>query len=533
LFARLKNLYHSSLKNQKFDAIVIGSGLGGLTTAVLLAKAGKSVLVLEKHYVPGGFTHTFKRKKMVWDVGVHYVGQMSDGNGLLRKSFDYLTDNKLKWADIGDVYDQVIINGDIYDFVKGIENQTKQMIGYFPNEEVAIRKYFDLVEKVASNSKWFFGERAMPYWLSNTLGYFFRRKFYKYSDRTTYDVLRELTSNEKLIAVLASQCGNYGLTPKQSSFGIHAMVVEHFIDGGNYPVGGASSIHKYLIEELEKHGGELALKADVKNIIVKNNKAIGVLMQNGDQLFANKIVSNAGAHNTFKNFIGNELKADALAIKDISPSLSHVCLYIGLDVDGKTISLPKNNIWIYEDYDFDNKNKIHLDVENGIRISPLIYISFPSEKDPDWNQSHPGTASIQVIGSFPYHWIKQWEEQKWQKRDQEYETMKIDIQNLMLEKLYSVLPQVKNHITQCELSTPLSTKHFSSYAAGEIYGLEHTPKRFRLRQLRAKTKIKNLYLTGQDIVCVGVGSAMFSGIITSVAILNRNLMWKILRYKNK
>ncbi|MBK7182698.1 MAG: hypothetical protein IPH89_07055 [Bacteroidetes bacterium] len=87
---------------------------------------------------------------------------------------------------------------------------------------------------------------------------------------------------------------------------------------------------------------------------------------------------------------------------------------------------------------------------------------------------------------------KQWEEQKWQKRDEEYEAMKMDIQNLMLEKLYSILPLVKKHITQCELSTPLSTKHFSSYAAGEIYGLEHTPKRFRLRQLRAKLKSKTI-----------------------------------------
>ncbi len=142
MYPRLKNLYHSSLKDKKFDTIIIGSGLGGLTTAVLLAKAGKKVLVLEKHYVPGGFTHTFKRKKMVWDVGVHYVGQMSDKDGLLRKSFDYLTDNKLKWADIGDVYDQVIINGDTYDFVKGIQNQTNQMIRYFPDEETAIRKLF-------------------------------------------------------------------------------------------------------------------------------------------------------------------------------------------------------------------------------------------------------------------------------------------------------------------------------------------------------------------------------------------------------
>jgi all-trans-retinol 13,14-reductase len=127
--------------------------------------------------------------------------------------------------------------------------------------------------------------------------------------------------------------------------------------------------------------------------------------------------------------------------------------------------------------------------------------------------------------------MKKWEEEKWQKRGDEYEKVKEEIKNKLLEKLYETLPQTKGKVEICELSTPLSTKHFSNYSTGEIYGLEHTPERFNLLQLRAKTNYKNLFLTGQDIVCVGVGAAMFSGVITSVAILKRNILWKIIRYK--
>ena len=127
--------------------------------------------------------------------------------------------------------------------------------------------------------------------------------------------------------------------------------------------------------------------------------------------------------------------------------------------------------------------------------------------------------------------MKEWEDCQWQKRGEEYEKKKEEIKNYLLEKLLKTLPQIKDHIEICELSTPLSTKHFSNYANGEIYGLEHTPARFNLLQLRANTNYKNLFLTGQDIVCVGVGAAMFSGLITSIAILKRNLLWKVIRYK--
>jgi all-trans-retinol 13,14-reductase len=526
----MKNLYSSILAKKHYDAIIVGSGMGGLATAAFLAKAGKKVLVLEKHYVAGGFTHSFKRKKYEWDVGVHYVGQVNFKNGLLRKAFDYVSDGKLKWNDMGEIYDQAIIEGDVYNFKAGREEQIKQMIAYFPDEEKALRDYYKLVSKVGSLSLMFFAERTMPNWLSSTVGYFLRRGFYKYSRKTTYEVLSQYTKNEKLISVLCAQCGNYGLPPKKSSFAIHAMVADHFLDGGNYPIGGASSISKTVVDVIEANGGIVAIKADVKNIIIKNNKATGVEMNNGDIITADKIISNAGIHNTYNKLIDTEKRIDTSELNDLKPSVSHVCLYVGLSASDEDLKLPKYNIWLYNSYKLDQDYDVHL---ANKRFAPsLAYISFPSAKDPGWAQKHPNTSTIQVIAPCPYDLVKEWEGQKWQKRGAAYEQYKEEIKNHLLEKLYSVMPHLKDKIEIAELSTPLSTRHFSSYAKGEIYGLEHSTARFALKQLRASTPYKNFYLTGQDIVCVGVGSALFSGIITSVVILNRNLLSRVKKYQS-
>ncbi len=527
----MKHRYSSALAETTYDAIVIGSGIGGLSTAILLAKAGKKVLVLEQHYEPGGFTHTFKRKNFVWDVGVHYVGQVNIKDALLKKAFDYLSDGKLKWADMGDVYDQAVIAGDVYNFRSGYENQVKQLVEYFPEEEQAIRNYYKLLKKISGNSIMFFSERTMPGWLSKSVGYFLRKGFYKYSDRTTYDVIRDFTSNKKLIAVLCTQCGNYGLPPQQSSFPIHAMIIDHFLEGGNYPVGGASSIHRTFIDVLESNNGKLAVRAGVKNIILDANKAIGVELENGDKIYAKKIISNAGVHNTFNKLLSNSPKTNLIAesVNTIAPSISHVCLYVGLNNSDANLKLPKHNIWCYENYDLDESFDKHH--EHSPERSPVIYISFPSAKDPAWEKTHPGTAAIQVVGSFPFAGMKEWDNSHWQKRSSNYNDLKKDVSEFLLQRLIKAVPQIKDNIVWSELSTPLSTKHFSGYQSGEIYGLEHSPERYRLMELRPRTKFKNLFLTGQDIVCVGVGAALFSGIITAVSILNKNLLWKISRYK--
>lgn len=281
---------------------------------------------------------------------------------------------------------------------------------------------------------------------------------------------------------------------------------------------------------LEANGGIIAIKADVKNIIITNNKATGVEMENGDLIYAEKIISNAGIHNTYNKLIKTKKNESAASVNDLKPSVSHVCLYVGLNASDAELKLPKYNIWLYNSYKLDHDYDLHL--ANKKFAPSLAYISFPSAKDSGWPKKHPNTSTIQVIAPCPYEWVKEWEELKWQKRGDKYDLYKEEIKEHLLQKLYSVIPQIKGKIEIAELSTPLSTKHFSNYAKGEIYGLEHSTARFDLKQLRASTPYKNLYLTGQDIVCVGVGSALFSGIITSVVILNRNLLARINKYKS-
>ena len=114
-----------------YDTIIIGSGIGSLTTAVLLAKRGQKVLVLERHYTAGGFTHIFKRKGYEWDVGIHYIGGMEKDHSVLKKIFDYITESKLKWADMGPVYDRIVIGEQTYDFVKGGRQLDRKNAGVF------------------------------------------------------------------------------------------------------------------------------------------------------------------------------------------------------------------------------------------------------------------------------------------------------------------------------------------------------------------------------------------------------------------
>ena len=142
--------YSSSSDLSGFDYIVIGSGIGGLTIAVWLAKSGEKVAILERHYIPGGFTHSFKRKGFEWDVGVHYVGNLGEDAALIHL-FNFLSNHNLEWESMGDIYDVIKINGKTYELLAGKENLRKQLKEYFPSDKEAIDKYLKLIEK---SNKW-------------------------------------------------------------------------------------------------------------------------------------------------------------------------------------------------------------------------------------------------------------------------------------------------------------------------------------------------------------------------------------------
>jgi all-trans-retinol 13,14-reductase len=499
------------------DYIIIGSGIGGLTTAIFLAKAGKKVVVLERHYVPGGFSHTFKRKDgFVWDVGVHYVGNMNK-NSPLRTLSNYLSDNKLKWENIGSVYDKVIFGEDEYFFISGKDNLKDQLYSYFPKDKDTIDNYFKLVKKVSRKSNLFFIQKVFPFFLKHTLGRIFRKSFREYSSKTTYQVLSKLTDNEKLINVLCAQCGDYGLPPKESSFAAHALVVNHFIEGAYYPVGGADKIYKNMIRVLNKNGGRVFVRAEVNDIIVEKNKVQGITV-NDIFIACKNVISNAGVNNTFKYLLNKNLNNTwADQIKKIKPSHAHLCLYLGLDRSDIDLKLPKNNVWYYERYIIDEILDTAMYNEN--EKLQFAYISFPSAKDPSWKVHHKNISTIQAIGVANINWFKEFEDKPWMKRGKDYESIKDRFKQKMLTKIYELFPQIKGHVIYTEVSTPLSTSHFTNYRSGEIYGLEHSPERFELDCLQPKTAIKGLYLTGTDIALVGIGGAIASGILCASTIL--------------
>lgn len=523
-----KKNYTQFSKNIDFsgiDHIVVGSGMGGLTAATWLTKAGEKVVVFEQHYVPGGFTHSFKRKNNAqWDVGVHYVGNVGK-EGSLRKLFDFLSGKKLDWESMGETYDVVYIGSDKYEFKAGKENFRIQLKIYFPNETKSIDAYLKLIDRSNRMSNVFFFEKIFKPILSKSLGWLIRKRYRIYSGKTTEEVLSKITSNKRLLAVLCAQCGNYGLTPKHSSFAAHAMVVGHFMEGGYYPIGGASQIANKTIDTLNENGGAVYVNAKIDEIIIEKNRVQGVKIE-GTFIPCKSVISNVGVSNTFNKLLPETAKEKCnIDFKNVSPSNAHLCLYLALTKSDAALNLPKYNVWYFDNENIDNTFD-EITLKNASK--KFAYISFPSAKDVLWQKEHPDTAIIQALSVGNYDWFKQYENSTWMKREEAYVEIKKDFENSMLERLYTLFPQIKGNILTTEVSTPLSTKHFSNYQHGEIYGLAHTPSRFSLPFLRPETKIKGLRLTGQDVTLVGVAGAMLSGMLCAITILKFRV-WSIFK----
>ncbi len=513
-----------------YDAIVIGSGIGSMATAAILSKEGQKVLVLERHYTPGGFTHVFKRRGYEWDVGIHYIGEVQRAGSGVKAIFDYITDKKLQWADMGDVYDKIIIGNKHYDFVKGVQNFKDQLYEYFPDEKEAIDGYVDLVFAANKSSQKFYMEKAMSPLLTTFIGASMRNPFHHFSDQTTHEVLSSLTNNPELIKVLAGQYGDYGVTPKKSSFAMHASVARHYFGGGSFPVGGSSQISKFVDGVLEAAGGTILISAEVKEVQIVNNKATGVVMADGRVFTANKIVSGSGVMTTFNKLLPAEVVIQHKLneqLQKVRRSVAHACLYIGLKGSPQELKLPKTNYWIYPAKG-DHDSCVDNYLANADAPLPVVYISYPSAKDPDWPNRYPDRSTIDIITLVPYETFEPWAGSRWMKRGQDYEALKEKIAQRLLEELYKQQPQVKGHVDYYELSTPLTTQHFINYDKGEIYGLDHTPSRYRQKFLKPRTPIKNFYLTGQDIVTAGVAAALFSGVLTATAMTGVNVMKKIM-----
>lgn len=529
---RIGTSYKQHTIADKWDAIVIGSGIGGLTVAALLSRhCDKRVLVLERHYTAGGFTHTFTRPGYEWDVGVHYIGDVHRPNSVMRRVFDHLSNGELAWADMGEIYDTIVINGDRYEFPKGEQAFIARMKDYFPEYAQEINRYISRVKKAAKYSSMFFMEKALPRFLASCIGPAMRWPAMRDGRVTLAQVFSEvgIAPGSRLAGVLSGQLGDYGLAPKDASFLMHAILVKHYLRGAAYPVGGSSQIARTIVPAIEKNGGKVMISAEVDSVLLEGTKASGVLMSDGRKFFAPQIISDAGWATTWGKLVPQELsKSVGLSsqIPKVPASLGHAALYVGAKKDSKTLGLSPSNIWVYPHEDHDKNLQDYLN--NPKAPLPLAYLSFPAAKDPSFSTRFPGRSTIEVIGMAPWSRFREFSNSRWRKRGDSYETLKEELTERLLEVLYEQCPTLRGCVDHAELSTPLTTKHFTGHPQGEIYGLSHVPARFAHRALRPQTPFSGLYLTGSDICTAGVGGALMGGLLTASVIARQNLFRTVL-----
>ena len=529
---RIGKRYRTGRAAKDYDAIVIGSGMGGLTCAALLSKLGRKVCVLEQHYTAGGFTHSYERNGYEWDVGVHYIGETHKPHSQMRRLFDVISDGELKWAPMDPCYDRIIIDGRRYDFIAGRENFAAELKKHFPAESEAIDRYVALIQKVARAVPKFFAGQAMPAPLGRAYAAAVRDRLVPDEMlKGTREVLESLTRNEELIGVLTGQWGDYGLPPSQASFLMHAVLVKHYLAGGNYPVGGSWKMAATILPVIRAGGGEVFTYAKVKEVLVEDGRAAGVVMDNGDVLRAKKVISSVGARLTFGKLLPEAQRRQHgydEKLMHVRASFSSLTLFLGFKGSAAELKLPKTNLWIYPSPDHDGNLARYM--QDSAAPFPLVYVSFPSAKDPEWDKHYPGKSTVQVITGARYDWFAQWSGSTWQQRGGDYEDFKSRLTERLLATLYEQMPQLEGRLDIAELATPLSTEWFHLYDRGEIYGLDHDNERFRQSWLHPVTPVKGLYLTGQDVVTAGVGGALMGGVMTTSALLGleSRKLWKMI-----
>lgn len=508
-------------EDQQFDVIVIGSGMGGLANAALLSLLGYKVAVLEQHYTAGGFTHAYHRNGYEWDVGVHYIGEVHKPS-TLRRVFDVISEGRLQWAEMEPEYDRIILGDEEYGFVAGRENFADMLKQRFPGEEKAIDDYVELIREISRKTPKFFAGQAMPPWLAKCYNLIRPLLVPKEFFQTTREVLESMTTNQQLISVLTGQWGDYGQTPSDAAFLMHALIAKHYLAGGAYPIGGSSAIARSIIPTIQRSGGDVFTYADVAEVLIENNQAYGVKLASGHELYAGRIVSNAGFYNTTQRLLpkSSQLKLGTEKwSKQVQRSSSHLCIYAGFNGTAEELGINTTNLWIYPDgHHEQNLQRFH---SNQDAAFPIVYISFPSAKDPDWNNRYPGKSTVEIVTMAKHDWFEPWKDKTWGKRGQDYEDLKETFSQRLLDILFARMPQLRDALDYYELSTPLSTDWFQKATQGEIYGLDHFVDRFKQPFLHPVTPVKNLYMTGADVMTAGVGGALMAGLMTTCAMQGR------------
>lgn len=508
-----------SSRECRFDAIIIGSGIGGLGAAAALAKRGRRVLVLEQHFQLGGLTQTFSRRDYCFATGVHYIGGMGDAPGpenQFGRMLQRLTDGRLRFAPIGSPYDVVQLPGFEFPIEAPRAAYIARLKATFPTEANAIDRYFKTCDEAQKASVGLFAARALPAPLATVVYWFNARRIRRALGTTTDEAVRYI-GDSRLAAVLSARWGDYGLPPAQSPLAIHAMVTGSYYAGAYYPIGGPAKFVEALAQTVRDAGGELRTRTPVVEIRVAGGRAIGVRLENGELLDAPVVISAMGAHNTAAALPEGVAPKWRDAVSSLKPSVSYITLYLGFRGDIGQHGATPANVWIYESEDVGRVWENPADED-----APALFVSFPSLKDAAHQDSVHHTG--EVVALCRWEPFSAWKRSTLEHRPEEYEATKSWIAENLLAQFKRHFPRLAPLIDFHEISTPLTQASFIVADHGAMYGIEMSAERMRHHALRVRSPVRGLLLAGQDVVSPGIEGAFRGGFMAAASLEPR--LWR-------
>ncbi|MFN3225675.1 MAG: phytoene desaturase family protein [Hyphomicrobiales bacterium] len=499
-----------------WDAIVIGSGMGGMAAAAALSKAGHKVLLLEQYQTLGGLSHSFTIEGFSWDAGIHYLNCVAPEDRE-RRFLDWLADEPIELASMGTIYDNLHIgNAEPLSLSRPYEAQALDLKDRFPDEADAIDAWIAALKEGREAAIKITATRAMPEFVGTVLKWWHGHAVERWGLRTTQEVIDEITDNPVLAAAFAAQWFDHGGRPSKGSFAIHALITGSYLESGAwYPKGGGGALAKHIIPTITKAGGEARADTKVETLLLKDDRVIGVRTAQGEEIHTDTVITGIGARETVNSLLPADCRHQDWIdeINALPHSVAHFSLFVGFEGDIERAGATRSNHWIYPDGKVD---VVWTDAPDS--PPPGLFVSFASLKDPAHDPGPSQKYAGEIVTWVDWSVVEKWADKAPGQRGEDYRNFKAQVEDKMFALFEAYFPDLAKLVVLRNLSTPLTTQAITGHHKGAFYGIDTTPDRLMSEALQTRTPIPGLYLAGQDVLTPGIPGALWGGILAAATV---------------